>query len=173
MQRGLVFGGGELTCTDVAVAAGLADIGDRGRVADLPPALVRQSIERIHATIEDAVDRVKTEARDVPVIAVGGGAFLVPDRMAGVSEVIRVPHGNVANAIGAAIAQVSGECDQIFQDMSRDQIIAAAKRIASERAIEGGADAATLDIVDVEDLPLAYMPGNSVRARVRVVGDIA
>ena len=35
-----------------------------------------------------------------------------------------------------------------------------------------GADPKTLEVVDVEDLPLAYMPGNSVRARVRVVGDI-
>jgi hypothetical protein len=27
--------------------------------------------------------------------------------------------------------------------------------------------------VEVEDLPLAYLPGNSLRVRVRVVGDIA
>jgi N-methylhydantoinase A/oxoprolinase/acetone carboxylase beta subunit len=173
MQRGLVFGGSELTCTDIAVAAGVAEIGDRARVAHLAPDLIAATVRHIHATIEDAVDRVKTEARDVPVIAVGGGAFLVPDRMKGVSEVVRVPHGNVANAIGAAIAQVSGECDQIFQDLTRDQIIAEARAIASARAVEGGADPATLEVVDVEDLPLAYMPGNSVRARVRVVGDIA
>jgi hypothetical protein len=28
-------------------------------------------------------------------------------------------------------------------------------------------------VVEVEDLPLAYLPGNSLRVRVRVVGDIA
>jgi hypothetical protein len=27
--------------------------------------------------------------------------------------------------------------------------------------------------VEMEDLPLAYLPGNSLRTRVRVVGDIA
>jgi hypothetical protein len=27
--------------------------------------------------------------------------------------------------------------------------------------------------VEVEDLPLAYLPGNSLRVRVRVVGDIS
>jgi N-methylhydantoinase A/oxoprolinase/acetone carboxylase beta subunit len=32
-SRALVFGGSELTATDVAVAAGLADMGDRSRVA--------------------------------------------------------------------------------------------------------------------------------------------
>src|SRR5271156_6649116 len=38
------------------------------------------------------------------LIAVGGGAFLVPDRLAGISEVVRVPHGDCANAVGAATA---------------------------------------------------------------------
>jgi N-methylhydantoinase A/oxoprolinase/acetone carboxylase beta subunit len=172
-QRALVFGGHELTCTDIGVAAGLIDLGDKAQVAKLSTALVDGTIQRIHAMIAEAIDRVKTEARDLPVIAVGGGAFLVPDLMPGVSKVIRVADGNVANAVGAAIAQVSGECDQIFQNMTRDEIITTARRIASERAVEAGADPATLDLVDLEDLPLAYMPGNSVRARARVVGNIA
>ena len=172
MQRGLVFGGSELTCTDIAVAAGLISLGDRSRIADLPRELVDATLEKIHQMIEDTIDRIKTDAADVPVIAVGGGAFLVPDRMKGVSRVLKVPNGGVANAIGAAIAQVSGECDQIFHNLPRDQMIAAARDIAFSRAIAGGADPSTLEVVDVEDLPLAYMPGNSVRARVRVVGDI-
>jgi len=37
----------------------------------------------------------------VPLLAVGGGAFLVPDRMMGVSEVLRPEHAAVANAVGA------------------------------------------------------------------------
>src|SRR6185295_18490588 len=42
-SRALVFGGDVLTATDLAVAAGLADIGDRDRVAglDAEPALAR------------------------------------------------------------------------------------------------------------------------------------
>ena len=173
MQRGLVFGGAELTCTDLAVARGLVALGDDGRVADLPKALLDAAFADIHGTLDDAVDRMKTEAGDVTVIAVGGGAFLVPSGMTGVSEVVHVPHGDVANAVGAAIAQVSGEIDRIFQDMTRDEAIAEARRIAEERAVNAGADAATLEVVEVEDLPLAYLPGNSLRTRVRVVGDIA
>lgn len=75
--------------------------------------------------------------------------------------------------MGAAIAQVSGECDQVFTGLSRDELLQEARMIAEARAVEGGADAATLKTVEVEDLPLAYLPGNAVRARVRVVGDIA
>jgi hypothetical protein len=88
--------------------------------------------------IEEGVDRMKTEAGDAPLIAVGGGSFLVPPRLAGVSEVLNVPHQAVANAVGAAIAQVSGEVDQIFQDLPRDEAIARARRLAEDKAVVAG-----------------------------------
>jgi len=172
VEEGRVFGGGTLTATDVAVAAGLVELGERTRVADLAGASVKRAVARMHAMIEEGVDRMKTDAREEPLIAVGGGCFLVPERLPGVSEVVHVPHQAVANAVGAAIAQVSGEIDQIFQNLSRDDAIIAARRLAETRAVEAGADATTLQVVDIEDLPLAYLPGNSLRVRVRVVGDI-
>jgi N-methylhydantoinase A/oxoprolinase/acetone carboxylase beta subunit len=171
-ERGLVFGGRDLTVTDVAVAAGLVDLGDRGRVASLPAPLVRAALARIRAMIEEGVDRMKSDASEVPLIAVGGGCFLVPDRVPGISEVVHVPYQAVANAVGAAIAQVSGEEDRIFQNLSREEAIAEARRLAADKAIRAGADPRTLGVVEVEDLPIAYLPGNSLRARVRVVGDI-
>jgi N-methylhydantoinase A/oxoprolinase/acetone carboxylase beta subunit len=172
-EQALVFGGDVLTLTDVAVAAGLLELGDRARVASLSAALVDSTLARVRAMLEEAVDRMKTEAGDAVLIAVGGGAFLVPPRLAGVSEVVGVPHQAVANAVGAAIAQVSGEVDRIFRDLSRDEAIARARTLAEAKAVEAGADPATLSVVEVEDLPLSYLPGNSLRTRVRVVGDIA
>jgi len=172
-EQALVFGGDVLTVTDVAVAAGLIDLGDRRRVASLPAKLVEDALARIRAMIEEGVDRMKTDAGDAPLIAVGGGSFLVPPHLAGISEVLNVPHQAVANAVGAAIAQVSGEVDQIFQDLTRDEAIARARRAAEDKAVAAGADRATINVVEVEDLPLAYLPGNSLRTRVRVVGEIA
>jgi N-methylhydantoinase A/oxoprolinase/acetone carboxylase beta subunit len=172
-EQALVFGGDVLTVTDVAVAAGLIDLGDKARVASLSKALIDSALTRIRAMIEEGVDRMKTDAGDAPLIAVGGGSFLVPSHLAGVSEVINVPHQAVANAVGAAIAQVSGEVDQIFQNLSRDEAIARARGLAEDKAVEAGADRATLTVVEVEDLPLSYLPGNSLRTRVRVVGEIA
>jgi N-methylhydantoinase A/oxoprolinase/acetone carboxylase beta subunit len=173
VEDSLVFGGGTLTATDVAVAAGLTDLGDRRRVADLPADGVKTALARIHAMIDEGVDRMKTDAREEPLIAVGGGCFLVPERLPGVSEVVHVRHQAVANAVGAAIAQVSGEVDQIFQNLTREAAIGEARRVAGQRAVSGGADARTVQVVEVEDLPLAYLPGNSLRVRVRVVGDVA
>jgi N-methylhydantoinase A/oxoprolinase/acetone carboxylase beta subunit len=172
-EQALVFGGDVLTVTDVAVAAGLIDLGDRRRVAALSAATVHEALARIRAMIEEGVDRMKTDARDAPLIAVGGGSFLVPPRLAGISEVLDVPHQAVANAVGAAIAQVSGEVDQIFQDLPREEAIARARAAAEDKAVAAGADRGTISVVEVEDLPLSYLPGNSLRTRVRVVGEIA
>ncbi len=107
------------------------------------------------------------------MIAVGGGAFLIPETLPGISQVVKVPHSAVANAVGAAIAQVSGEVDRIFRDKTRDEAISLARAEAVEQAVRSGADPASIVVVDVEDLPLAYLSGNTLRTRVRVVGDIA
>jgi hypothetical protein len=121
--------------------------------------------------LEEAVDRMKTDAQDLPLIAVGGACFLLPERMPGISKVIHVPHHGVANAVGAAIAQVSGEVDQVFQNMSRPDALERARALAAQRAIDAGAIAGTIGVVEEEDIPLSYLPGNSRRVRVRVVGD--
>jgi hypothetical protein len=123
--------------------------------------------------LEEGIDRLKTQAGDIPLIAVGGGSFLVPKTMKGVSDVVVVPHHDVANAIGAAIAQISGEVDQVFTDLSREEAIERATALARLRAEKGGAAPATLTVVDVEELPLTYMPGNCRRVRVRVAGELA
>jgi len=171
-EEALVFGGRTLTATDAAVAAGIVDIGDTKKAAGVPRKLAGDVLDMARAKLEDAIDRMKTEAGDVPLIAVGGGAFLVPDRMAGVSEVIRVEHGDCANAVGAAIAQISGETDQIYREMTREAAITAAETQAVERAVLAGADRASLQIVDVEDMPIAYLPGNALRVRVRVASEM-
>ena len=171
-EEALVFGGKTVTATDAAVAAAIVKIGDARKAARVPPDLAQAVLDLARAKLEDAIDRMKTEAGEVPLIAVGGGAFLVPDRLAGVSEVIRVEHGDCANAVGAAIAQISGETDQVYRDMTREAAIAAAEAQAVERAVAAGADRASLQIVDVEDMPLAYLPGNALRVRVRVAGEM-
>jgi hypothetical protein len=71
------------------------------------------------------------------------------------------------------MAQVSGEVDQVFSGMSREKAIAEAERIARARAVEAGASVDTIVTLDTEDIPIAYLPGDARRVRVRVVGDIA
>src|SRR5712671_4637533 len=169
-QDALVFGGQQMTATDIAVAAGLLDVGDRSRVARISAGLIGAALADATRQLEENVDRMKTEAGDAPLVAVGGGAFLVPEKLAGVSQIIRVPFGDCANAVGAAIARVSGEADQVFRDLTRDEAIAAALEIAERKALNAGADPDSLKTIEIEDIPIAYLPGNSLRVRVRVAG---
>ncbi|MCB8960770.1 MAG: hydantoinase/oxoprolinase family protein [Ardenticatenales bacterium] len=168
-----IFGGAQLTTSDVAVAAGLLQLGDATRVADLAPALLDGALREIRRLLAESVDSMKATAAATPLLAVGGGAFLVPADLPGISEVIRVEHGGVANAVGAAIAQISGETDQVFQGMSREEALAEAERIAVSRAVAAGAAPESITTVDVEDTPLAYLPGDARRVRTRVVGDLS
>ena len=110
----LVFGGRTLTATDVAVAAGQARVGDPHRVESLDAHLVERVMAEMKARLESAIDRIKTSAHDVPVILVGGGNILVGDILAGASRVLRPEHAEVANAIGAAIAQVGGQVERVY-----------------------------------------------------------
>ncbi|QRM57680.1 hydantoinase/oxoprolinase family protein [Sinorhizobium sp. BG8] len=172
-EKARVKGGDTLTLTDVAVKLERMAFGEPSLVEDIDGELVARVDGWVHDRLADLVDRMKTSAAEVPVIAVGGGAALVPDRLPGISRVIKVKNAGVANAVGAAMAQVSGEIDQIFYDIDRETAIATARRLAESRAIEAGADPATLDLLDVEDTPLSYIPGNPLRVRVRVIGNLS
>jgi N-methylhydantoinase A/oxoprolinase/acetone carboxylase beta subunit len=174
-EMALVFGGDTLTASDVAVAAGVAEMGDPARVAHLDKQLVTTAVERIQEMVETAVDRMKTSAEAIPVIIVGGGSVLVSRTVAGASEMVKPNHFEAANAVGAAIAQISGEVDRVYalEKRSRNDALDEAKAEATAKAIEAGADGNTVQIVDVEDVPLAYLPGNATRIRVKAVGDLS
>lgn len=174
-QRALVFGGDTLTATDVAVAAGLAAVGDPGRVAHLDRALVQSAMALIEARIEEAASRMKSSGAAVPVVLVGGGSILLDDALRGASTVVRPKHFTVANAIGAAIAQVGAEIDQIYpyETLGRDEALRRARAQALDAAVVAGAAPHSVEFVEVDELPLAYMPGGAVRLRVKAVGDLA
>ena len=172
LQKALAFGGDTLTATDIAVAAGRIELGDRRHLAAVRRDFAERVLTRMAEMVTEGVDRMKTEAGDVPLLAVGGGSFLIPDRVEGCSAVVRVPHHAVANAVGAAIAQASGEVDQVFSGMTREAALAAAQLEAERRAVEAGAVPASLNVVEMEDIPLSYLPGDARRVRVRMIGDI-
>lgn len=174
-ERALVFGGDDLTATDVAVAAGVADIGDRHRVGHLDRGHVRAALEHVGDRMAQLVDRMRISADPIPVVAVGGGSILVPETLAGASTVLHPEHFAVANAIGAAIAEVGGEVDRVFSvdPGRRDSVREEAQQEAIDRAVAAGARAGTVRVVDIEEVPLAYLPGNATRIRVKAVGELS
>ena len=169
----LIFGGDTLTTSDVAVALGLADFGDKDAIANLQDDHLKAVRERINEMITNAVERMRVSPDPIPVLAVGGGSILVPDHV-GELPVIRPEYFSVANAVGAAIGQISGEVDRIFSldGKTREEALAEALKEATEKAIAAGARPDSIELLDQEDVPLAYLPGNATRIRLKVVGDM-
>lgn len=173
-RQARIFGGHVLTASDIAVAAGRADFGDSSAVADLDPTLVKAALERIAADVADGVERMRTSPDPLPVVAVGGGSILMPDELPGCGEVHRPEHFAVANAIGAAIAQVGGEVDRVYaiEPGQREAVLDQARQEAVDRAVAAGADPGAVSIVEFDEVPLPYLPGNATRVRCKAVGDL-
>jgi N-methylhydantoinase A/oxoprolinase/acetone carboxylase beta subunit len=174
-KEALIFGGNTLTMTDVCVALGQYTLGNETAVRGLDRSLLEGASHRATEMAEDTIDRLKTSAEPMPVILVGGGSIILPDVLRGASGVFRPDHFDVANAIGAAIAQVGGEIDRIFslEKLSRDEVLAQACEMVRTEAIKAGADPPTVELVEIEEIPLAYLPGNAVRIRAKAVGNLA
>jgi N-methylhydantoinase A/oxoprolinase/acetone carboxylase beta subunit len=169
-EEALAFGGATATLTDAAVAAGRGAVGTHSVPTGGPLAA---ALRRADEMVADAVDRVALGRADRPLVAVGGGAFLLPDAVPGASKVIRPPHAGVANAVGAAIALASGRVDTIAPaGQGRGAAISRAREEAAARAVAAGADPARVEIVEIAEVPLSYLPEPAVRLHVKAAGPL-
>ena len=169
-----IFGGCTLTATDVAAASGLTQIGNPSLIRSLDTNLVSSAIREIKTQVEKTVDRMKTTMEPLPVILVGGGSILVDDDLNGASRVLRPAHADVANAIGAAMSQVGGQIEGVYtlDNMTREQALDAAKAEAVERAVHAGAAPDSVEIVEIDEIPLTYLPSNAILIRVKAAGEL-
>ena len=174
-EKALCFGGDVCTATDIAVRLGMTDLGDKRNVMGIGEEFAKKALDAIRALCEDALDAMKVSSEDVDVILVGGGAIVLPENLAGAKTVTRHEYGGVANAIGSAISKVSGTYEQLidYNEVPREEALEKAKTEAAELAVKAGAIRDTVEIIDVEDVPLQYYPGNTCRVKVKAAGDLA
>jgi len=170
-QKAKVFGGDTLTATDLAVAAGRCQVGDTA-----PPSIVSidKLVEILDKMVSDQVARARTSNKAIPVIAVGGGSVMMPSEVDGL-EVISPKHNDLANAVGAAIAQVSGQVSRVVllnDDIDRDTAIKEVTEEATKIAVKRHADPKSISVLTVSDMPLSYLPGNNLLINVTVVGNL-
>lgn len=59
-----------------------------------------------------------------------------------------------------------------YDDIPREKALEQAKMEAAELAAAAGALRETVEIIEAEDIPLAYYPGNTNRVKVRAAGDL-
>ncbi|MBO9626644.1 MAG: hydantoinase/oxoprolinase family protein [Microbacterium sp.] len=173
-QEGLAFGGSTLTATDVALAIGGAQI--EGLDAPAVDGTVGAAAwAAMRGILEDSIDRMKPNAAPVPVILVGGGGIIAPAELDGVASLIRPDHFGAANAVGAALGEVAGQIEKIYRldGVDRRECRTDAAAEAVDRARLAGADPETIEVVAVEELPVAYSDGTAVLIRARAVGRLA
>jgi N-methylhydantoinase A/oxoprolinase/acetone carboxylase beta subunit len=173
VDQAIVFGGTTLTVTDVAVALGRAAIGEPERAGDLDRVACEEAFTAWHERLDDLVSVVRGRSEPMPLILVGGGAFIVDgDRLEGITEVVRPPFAAMANAVGAAIPQASGEVDRVVElgRGDRDEIIERLRDEARSLAVQAGASPATVEIVEEDTTQLTELGAASLRVRVKAVG---
>ena len=175
MRKALVFGGDVMTATDIAVRLGMVELGDKSKVRSIPQDVADKAMAAIRALIEESVDAMKVSNADVDLILVGGGSIILPEKINGAASVLKPEHFGCANAIGSAISKVSGTYEKLmnYDELPREQSLEKAKLEAIELAVEAGAIRETVEIIEMEDVPLSYYPGHTNRVKVKAAGDLS
>ena len=185
VRLGKSFGGPIITTHDIGVATDIIDekldIFDTDfapcidKVKALDKGLVEQAHQKIKETIEVAIDQMKTAAGDTKAIFIGGGAMVVPKKnLQGVSDVVSPSHFEVCGAIGTTIAEIGAYAEGIadLEIEGRDTAIEKVVEKAKDEAEKAGAIRDSVEILDVEEIPFAYMPGKREKIRIKVKGKI-
>ncbi|KAI9736357.1 MAG: hypothetical protein M1834_001243 [Cirrosporium novae-zelandiae] len=165
--QAISFGGHTLTATDLVAS-------DRSILDHFTPDVKSAALSKVKETVEAAIDLVKTKKGDATVLLVGGGSIIIGDSIEGVGRIFRPKFFEVANAVGAAIGKISGEVDTIAipDGQGLEPLIENAKLLAKERCIAAGGNESTLQVVEIEVVPISYVTTRATRIIVRTVGDL-
>ncbi|GAA5036335.1 hydantoinase/oxoprolinase family protein [Microbacterium fluvii] len=173
-REGLLFGGSTPTLTDAAALRG-APVAGRSlpRLAKSTSAALEAALAVVAERLDEAVERLSLGRLDLPLVVVGGGGFLVPDRLDSAGVVIRPEYGDVANAVGAALSLAGGRADQMAPMDEREAAIEAASEAAIAKAIQAGADPLEVSVVEILETHVPYTTRPTVNVAVKAAGPLA
>ncbi|RLM27326.1 hydantoinase subunit beta [Brenneria alni] len=177
LQKGLSFGGNTLTLSDVMLQLDASrwpsDLTQT--LPELDPVFCWQTYQKMIQQVEEAIDRMKSSVDSVPAILVGGGSILLPDTLSGISTVIRPQHFDAANAVGVALGLVGAQTDKVVKmsEHDRDRIRLDLQQQTIALAEQTGALVGSVVIIDYQEIPLAYLPGNAVQVKIKAAGLLA
>ncbi|KAI0883011.1 uncharacterized protein GGS22DRAFT_190983 [Annulohypoxylon maeteangense] len=176
-EQALVFGGSVLTASDIVVASGGAELGDPSKTLGVATSTVLAAKDKIKQMLQSVIEKMKVSEAPVHVLLVGGGSLLVTDdlKLDNVAECQKPIHHDAANAVGAAIAKVSGEIDviEILEGKDEKTVLSAVCDKATQEAIRKGAAPEDVKIVSIDKIALQYTTKKATRLIVKAVGQLA
>ncbi len=170
--QSLIFGGTDMTLTDVAVAkkyivisdAKVSNLNISSSVADYVMQYAEEKILQLCAQIAG-------KHKDLPIILIGGGAKLFSGST--FATKVHIPElAAVANALGAALAQISGTVDTVVALQDREKTLQDLIEQAKKQAVEAGAIYNTLRVVEQQIIPYHYTTNNLTRIKITVIGHL-
>ena len=169
------FGGETLTATDIVVATGSNKSIRTDWEHKIPQEVIDKARLDIKIQLQRGVELMRTSDDDnVILLVVGGGSVIQMDDLQGVNKCIRPPFHDCANAVGAAIAKISGDVDIIIIPGAKthEEIESDLKSQALALAIKNGAEPTSVVVVDLEVIPIQYVTNNAVRGVAKAVGEL-
>lgn len=177
-EEAISFGGDTLTATDVALSFGNIDLDGTDRVKVVKKysmEYLRNIYSEMLKMWEESLDKMKMMAGDTKLISVGGGGFMIFDKLKGSSQLVRPENAQFANAIGAATSLIGARVDKAYSydSVKRENAVETTIRRAKALCEEAGAVPSSIDVKEVEEVSMPYLPGNSVKLTVKVVGKMS
>lgn len=176
----LSYGGPMTTVHDIAVAKGrlTEDLAifktphatHPENAKELDPEIIDKAWDMVKKRVEKTIDEIKTDPEDIPVILVGGGSMVVPTEFAGATKTYESEHSEVAGALGATLAEVAAYAENVvdLEVRDRQEAIDETVQMAIDNVVRNGGDGDSANVLDIQEVPFSYMPGEREKIRVKV-----
>lgn len=158
------FGGKTLTLTDIALSLGHCEIPDS------QPPKPEMSFCEVMKIVMERVNLLITKVRgfkfkDFKVVCVGGGAALLDKKEI---KMCIPEHYMVANAYGAALAELAATFDAVMSLDNREKLLTKITKDLATHLQKKGVKKSR--VIEKEIIPFSYIPGNLARIIVTVAG---
>jgi len=122
---------------------------------------IKPVLESALNRVQEGIRLMRGSQKHIPVLAVGGGAFMLQDIVDQIPE-----NSGVANAYGSALAEISYTVDTVIS--LEENKLESIKEEALQCAMNKGSKAPR--IVDMQVIPYHYIPGKMARIVVTASG---
>lgn len=160
------FGGDYLTLTDISLSIGNCQIEGAKPVpmTNAFPTVMASAMEKVQAVVTQLKG---FKFKDYKSVFVGGGTGLLNSQE--LNNAVVPDHYSVANAYGAALAQLSVTYDKILSLTDRDKTLA---EIVEDLSVQlHRMNVKNTKVIEKEIIPFSYMPGNLARVIISVAGE--